>query len=455
MATMITEECINCGACEPECPNTAIYQGGVEWEFNGAMHAPLSNDVFYIVPEKCTECVGFHDEEACAAVCPVDVCIPNPAIPESEEVLIQRARELHPGTEFAADFPSRFSPGRADGDAAPAAPATPAPAAAAPVAAPAASAPAPAAAKGGGTVEKPLTAPPAREPRPAVKFPGELDLSFDAAARLLDEGWAGKPSAGKLLIALAQPILGALPYGQKRQIERAVADPRYFSVAGATGLNALHNLLLYPIGLAVVGALAFDRAVFSDQLKWLLFLGVGLATVESIWRMRESFRGAPAEDVVYRAAAYGLPLVPLVAPIINRAGRPEAQGSVGQDGFTDSRFGDKLERERRYGEVYRVREDLNGCMVEFEFPRVVPPSAIKEELGIGDDMPDYDYDIALAHDQLTIKGKVADENVRRVAAVSPAFPPDFTTHIKLPVRPAGFRHRMQGKTLEIALPRKV
>ncbi len=135
MATMITEECINCGACEPECPNTAIFQGGVDYELNGAMQSALSQDVFFIVPEKCTECVGFHDEEACAAVCPVDVCIPNPAIPESEEVLIQRARELHPGTAFPDNFPSRFSPGRADGAAA-----------AAPAAAAAASAPAPAAA---------------------------------------------------------------------------------------------------------------------------------------------------------------------------------------------------------------------------------------------------------------------------------------------------------------------
>jgi len=171
--------------------------------------------------------------------------------------------------------------------------------------------------------------------------------------------------------------------------------------------------------------------------------------------MRESFRGAPAEDVVYRAAAYGLPLAPLASPIISLAGPPEAQGGVGQDGFTDPRFGDKLERERRYGEVYRVRENLNGCMVEFEFPRIVPPSGIKEELGVSDEMPDYDYNIALNGSQLTIKGKVTEEKVRRIAAVSPAFPPDFTTNITLPIRPAGFRHRFQGKTLEIALPRKV
>ena len=97
MATVITSECINCGACEPECPNTAIYQGGVEWQApDGAMHPAISNDIFYIVPEKCTECVGFHDQEACAAVCPVDCCVPDPNIPETEAVLLARARTLHP-----------------------------------------------------------------------------------------------------------------------------------------------------------------------------------------------------------------------------------------------------------------------------------------------------------------------------------------------------------------------
>jgi len=108
MATVITSECINCGACEPECPNTAIYQGGVEWELNGATHPAIAADIFYIVPEKCTECVGFHDHEACAAVCPVDCCVPDPKIPETEAVLMARARELHPESAFPEDFPSRF-----------------------------------------------------------------------------------------------------------------------------------------------------------------------------------------------------------------------------------------------------------------------------------------------------------------------------------------------------------
>jgi len=112
VATVITQECINCGACEPECPNTAIYAGGVAYQLAGATLAALSNDFFYIVAEKCSECVGFLDHEACAAACPVDCCIPDPKRPESEEILMARARTLHPEKSFAVPPPSRFRKAR-------------------------------------------------------------------------------------------------------------------------------------------------------------------------------------------------------------------------------------------------------------------------------------------------------------------------------------------------------
>ena len=108
MATVITEECINCGACLPRCPNNAIYIGGAAWELEGATHPAVAQDIYYIAPEKCTECVGFFDHEECAAVCPVDCCIPDPQIPETEEALLARAARLHPEATFGADFPSRF-----------------------------------------------------------------------------------------------------------------------------------------------------------------------------------------------------------------------------------------------------------------------------------------------------------------------------------------------------------
>ena len=182
MATMITNECINCGACESECPNTAIYQGGVEWDLNGVKHAALAAETFYIVPEKCTECVGFHDQEACAAVCPVDCCIPNPDIPESEEQLIARSQQLHPETTFPPDFPSRFrkqgaQPAAAAAVTAPqptAGAAAPAPVAPQPPAAPAAAAPAGA---------QPVAAPGAAGP-PAPVAPQPVPAPAAAAAPL-------------------------------------------------------------------------------------------------------------------------------------------------------------------------------------------------------------------------------------------------------------------------------
>ena len=100
MSTLITEECINCGACEPECPNVAIYAGGEQWELNGEKHETLSKDFFYIVPEKCTECVGHFEKEQCAAVCPVDCCVPDTNHVETEEELFNRAKALHPGKAF-------------------------------------------------------------------------------------------------------------------------------------------------------------------------------------------------------------------------------------------------------------------------------------------------------------------------------------------------------------------
>jgi len=108
MSTMITAECINCGACEPECPNAAIYEGGAPWQNGGSSQPALQQDIYYIVPEKCTECVGFFDQEQCAAVCPVDCCVPNPDDPETEEQLLAKARLIHPDKEIPPDPPSRF-----------------------------------------------------------------------------------------------------------------------------------------------------------------------------------------------------------------------------------------------------------------------------------------------------------------------------------------------------------
>jgi len=114
MAIKITDDCINCGACEPECPNNAIYDAGIEWaiadgtsasgtyvlnkgaEVNAEdLNEPVSDEFYFIVTEKCTECIGFHDEPQCAAVCPVDCCVPDEEQVESEEELMVKKDRLH------------------------------------------------------------------------------------------------------------------------------------------------------------------------------------------------------------------------------------------------------------------------------------------------------------------------------------------------------------------------
>lgn len=79
MALMITDECINCDVCEPECPNEAIYAG---------------DEIYIIDPSKCTECVGHYDEPQCVEVCPVD-CIPHsPEHIETKEELMAKYHKL-------------------------------------------------------------------------------------------------------------------------------------------------------------------------------------------------------------------------------------------------------------------------------------------------------------------------------------------------------------------------
>ncbi len=82
MALMITDECINCDVCEPECPNDAISMGAEHYEID---------------PDKCTECVGHFDEPQCVQVCPVE-CIPvNPQRVEDPPTLLAKFERLQAG----------------------------------------------------------------------------------------------------------------------------------------------------------------------------------------------------------------------------------------------------------------------------------------------------------------------------------------------------------------------
>ena len=82
MAYKITDECMNCGACVPECPNKAISE---------------EDDKSVIDPDKCTECVGSFESSRCAEVCPFEAPVPDPKYKESKEQLLVKWKKLHPG----------------------------------------------------------------------------------------------------------------------------------------------------------------------------------------------------------------------------------------------------------------------------------------------------------------------------------------------------------------------
>lgn len=79
MSLFITDECINCDVCEPECPNDAIYQG---------------DEIYEIEPSKCTQCVGHYDEPQCQQVCPVDCILIDEEHPETPEQLQAKYEQL-------------------------------------------------------------------------------------------------------------------------------------------------------------------------------------------------------------------------------------------------------------------------------------------------------------------------------------------------------------------------
>jgi len=407
MATLITAECINCGACEPECPNTAIYQGGAEWELNGVKHDAISQDLFYIVPEKCTECVGFFDKEACAAVCPVDCCIPDPNIPETEEVLLARARELHPDKTFAGDIPSRFRKAGSPSPTAPK-PAEPPSDKATPVAA-------------------------APKPVPSSDQEGPVAAETQPAAPVSEKA-TPVPAAPKPEAAQPQP---AAPKAAGAAVE-AQATPT-------------------PPGKAPATAAAEKPKAPARPEK--LPPKPPLPATPKVPRGPKSFAGELAETFEEVAARLDRPkasaprgLKALLAALGWRHSTSESVGHVPFDGFHDGgEFEEKQERERRYGEVYSLQERGGGYLLRLEFPRRVPHSAMKDQLGLPDEMPPYDYDLGLQNGYFVVKGRVEDPKLRKLAAVSPAFPPNFSAHIKLPGPVSGFKHRFVDKNLEVVL----
>ncbi len=480
MATRITDDCISCGACEPECPNNAISQ---------------ADPIYVIDPKLCTECVGFHDYEACAAVCPVDCCVTDPQNIESESVLIERARQLHKETSFGENYSSRFRKAASEQKAsAPAGvqpvidavvskpkPASPAvesasappgavnlaaethaepernpavaPVAESKPAAASSSAVSPAAAKPPpvqATV-KPST-PSGMGMKPKKTFAKELSVGFEEISKRYTSRGSLNKGVVKWLVILAQPLLGALPHETKKKLEAAMQSP-LFTTAGSTGLNIVQNAVLYPlICVAVAALLRGPSILFSQEINGYVLVGFVLAAVEAIYRLRNGiFSPKSADEMIFRAAVYGAPLGLVLQPLLDKHTGLLRDFPVPVDGFYSPGFVEKLERERRYGNVYTLEDRGGAFLLRMEFPRRLPDVGFGGVPPLPSEMPDYDYDLTLQDGQFIVKGRCADERVRKISSSIGAFPPEFTTVIPLREKVTGFAHRFENKLLEVFL----
>jgi len=290
------------------------------------------------------------------------------------------------------------------------------------------------------------------QPRPKKTFAKELPTSFEEA----EKQYAGERShvtgGVRLAVILLQPVIGALPHGIKKRLELAMQTP-LFTAAGSTAVNIVHNAVLYPLAFIAVAALMNGpEIIFSQDLNKYILAGLLLAGLEGVFRLKDGvFSAKPATEMKFLASFYGAPLGVIAAPLLERYTDLVRDIPVPVQGFYSEGFVDKVERERRYGNVYTVEDRGKSFLVRMEFPRYIPDIGIAERERLPDEMPDYDYDLMLGDEELIVKGKCTDENVRKISSSIGAFPPEFMTVIPLHERIAGFVHHFDKKLLEVLL----
>jgi hypothetical protein len=192
--------------------------------------------------------------------------------------------------------------------------------------------------------------------------------------------------------------------------------------------------------------------LFSQEINNYILVGLLLAVLEGLYRLKDGILHVkPAEEMVFPAAVYGVPLGLVLQPILGRHTDVIREIPIPVDGFYSKGFVEKLERERRYGNVYTVEDRGGALFVRLEFPRRLPDIGLPNRQQLPDEMPEYDYDLALKDSQFIIKGRCMDERVRKISSSIGAFPPEFTTIIPLRDRVVGFAHRFENKLLEVLL----
>ncbi|HLD29519.1 MAG TPA: hypothetical protein VJC03_04190 [bacterium] len=285
------------------------------------------------------------------------------------------------------------------------------------------------------------------------RFPGQVSVSFQEALLQFKKKGLLAGTLPRILIFLSQPLLGALPHQVKKDLERAVANPYSFGLIGSTGLNILLNMILYPlVFMALAATLTGVDVLFSQKINIYILIGIFLSLLEGTYRLRDGiFYAKPATEMTFGSAIYGVPLYYALQPLLARQAGVIRSSPIPVDGFYDKGFVEKLERERRYGNVYVIEDWGDAYFLRVEFPRKVPDIGLPLRSEIPDEMPDYDYDLFLKDGHFVIKGRCTDERVRKISSSVGAFPPEFMTVIPLQERIEGFSHRFEKQLLEVLL----
>jgi hypothetical protein len=190
----------------------------------------------------------------------------------------------------------------------------------------------------------------------------------------------------------------------------------------------------------------------SREINPYILIALLVAIGEGVFRLRSGIFGArPADSMEFSAAFYGVPLALILAPLLEKHGGMIREVPIPVDGFYSKGFVEKLERERRYGNVYTLEDRGGALLLRMEFPRRMPELGIPARSKLPDELPDYDYDLTLKDDQFIIRGRCTDENVRKISSSVGAFPPEFTTVVTLKDKVVGFVHHFENKLLEVFL----
>ncbi|GIX06938.1 MAG: hypothetical protein KatS3mg115_1341 [Candidatus Poribacteria bacterium] len=237
------------------------------------------------------------------------------------------------------------------------------------------------------------------------------------------------PGALALLLALLQPILGALPSAAKDCLEQYAAH-RGFRATWATWLNLLLNAGLYLVAGWWVGS----RAEGGTLPSLCLGVGVGYTLLESLVRLWPVARPGLPRRLRYRGALYGWVLGALFWPLLDTMLRPIALKHAWDvspkkpvpEGIV--RVPGEIEKRRRYGMVHRVRQTEQGYRIELEFPRQTPVGVLARRPDLPTELPHYRYTVRVDPERgLIVFAVLDDPRFQEVLGRDADFPGSFET----------------------------